>query len=279
MTKIQKIFLISVFYFLSCNSIFAAQIYFEPEPTTYKVGDEFTLSLLLDTESKSVNAVEINILVPKLLKIKSISKNGSMIQLWVNEPSFSGEVISITGGIPGGTTKSKGVIAKITFEATAIGSGNIAFMSNSSVLLNDGQGTKLDLEMTGGPVFSIIPRPKESSTQEPESNKEDEKIKDKKKPERFQIMIGEDPRVFSGKKFISFFTTDKDSGIDRYEVKEGKGSYQIAQSPYLVSDQNIKTVIRVRAYDSENNYRESIYPGLLKRIWWWITRVASSVII
>src|SRR3989338_6884457 len=160
MTKFQKLILLSIFYFLFSDSAFAARVYFEPPPTTYKVGDNFTLSLVLDTEAQSINAVEISISVPKLLKIKNISKSGSMIQLWVNEPSFSGEVINLTGGIPGGTTISKGIVAKITFEAAAIGSGNIAFMSNSSVLLNDGQGTKLDLEMTGGPMFSIIPRPK-----------------------------------------------------------------------------------------------------------------------
>ena len=272
MNKFQKIILLSIFSFLFSGSAFAARVYFEPQPSTYKVGDNFTLSLVLDTEGQSINAVEINISVPKLLKIKNISKSGSVIQLWVSEPSFSGKIINLTGGIPGGTATSKGTIAKVTFEAIAIGEGNIAFTPGSSVLLNDGQGTKLDLKIAGGPIFKVIPRPKKSPKELPkesEPKKEDKETKDNKKPEKFKILVGEDPRVFSGQKFISFFTTDKDSGIDYYEIKEGKGDYKIAQSPYLLSDQEkMRTVIRVRAYDTAGNYKESIYPNLFIRIWW-----------
>ena len=272
MTKIQKLILLSIFYFLFSDSAFAARVYFEPQPATYKVGENFTLSLVLDTEGQSVNAVDIQVLAPELLRIKNVSKTSSIIQLWVSEPSFSGGTINLTGGIPMGTTTSKGTIAKVTFEATAIGEGNIAFTPGSSVLLNDGQGTKLDLKTAGGPIFKVIPRPKGSPKELPkesEPKKEDKETKDNKKPEKFKILVGEDPRVFSGQKFISFFTTDKDSGIDYYEIKEGKGDYKIAQSPYLLSDQEkMRTVIRVRAYDTAGNYKESIYPNLFIRIWW-----------
>lgn len=266
---------ISILFFSNFGTAEAAQVYFEPQPTTYKVGDSFTLSLLLDTEGQPVNAVDINVLVPQLLKIKNISKSGSIIQLWVNEPSFAGGTINLTGGIPGGTTTPKGTIAKITFEAAAIGEGNIAFMPESSVLLNDGQGTKLDLKTAGGPLFQVVPKPKEVATPSPKPEKATEKVeeKDTRKPEKFKILIGEDPRVFNGQKFISFFTTDKDSGIEHYELKEGRGDYKIAQSPYLLKDQNLKTVLRVRAYDVAGNYRESIYPGLFKRALWQLLKI------
>lgn len=268
---------------LIAGQVNAARVYFDPSPISYKVGDEFTLSLFLDTEKESVNAVEINILVPELLKIKDISKKGSMIQLWVQEPGFSGKIITLTGGIPGGFTASKGLIAKISFQAAAIGEGNITFMSNSVILLNDGQGTKLDLKTAGGPSFRVVPRAKESAVVSPESKKapakgeEDKDIEkeNNKKPEKFEILIGEDPRVFNGQKFISFFTTDTDLGVEYYEVKEGGGDYRVAQSPYLLTDQELKTVIRVRAYGGAGNYTESIYPNLFKRIWWQLLRTLS----
>jgi hypothetical protein len=274
--KLQSVILLSIFYFLFSTPVFAARVYFEPSPATYKVGDSFTLSLLLDTEGQSINALDISIQVPKLLKIKNISKNGSIIQLWISEPSFSGEIITLTGGIPSGTTTSKGTVVKVTFEAAAIGEGNIAFTPGSSILLNDGQGTKLDLEMAGGPIFQVVPKPKETMIVSPEPKPkgtpiEVEEIKDNKKPEKFKILISEDSRIFDGQKFISFFSTDKDSGIEHYEVKEGKSDYKIAQSPYLLGDQNLRTVIRTRAYDGAGNYRESVYPNLFIRIWWWIT--------
>lgn len=83
--------------------------------------------------------------------------------------------------------------------------------------------------------------------------------------------MGQDPRVFGGKYFVSFFTTDSKSGVDHYEIKEGDNGYKTAQSPYLLSDQNLRSVVRVRAYDVAGNYRESVYPGIFKRFWWWIT--------
>ena len=280
--------ILTVFGFLlAAFSVFvssadAAKVYFEPSPAIYKVGDSFTLSLLLDTEGQSINALDISIQVPELLKIKDISKNGSIIQLWVSEPSFYGGIITLTGGIPSGTTTSKGTVAKITFEAAAIGEGNIAFTPGSSILLNDGQGTKLDLEMAGGPIFQIVPKPKETIIVSPESSPKEAPMevaekKDNKKPEKFEILISEDPRVFNGQKFISFFSADRDSGVVYYEVKEGKGDYKIAKSPYLLGDQNLRTVIRARAYDGAGNYRESVYPNIFIRVWWWITGLFGVV--
>lgn len=275
----KKYWLIIALFFLIVPSAHAARIYFEPQLTSYKVGDSFSLSLYIDTEGQSINALELNVAVPKLLKIKDISKNRSVVQLWVSEPSFSERTVSFVGGIPGGLSTSKGLIGKIYFEASAIGDGNIALLSNSAVFLNDGEGTKLGLQTTGGPVFKIIPRPKETGVVSPEPSKtslEDEEDKDNEKPAKFEILVGEDPRVFNGQKFISFFTTDQNSGIDHYEVKEGGNDYKVAQSPYLLSDQEkMRTVVRVRAYDSAENYRESVYPGLFRRIWWFLLRIFS----
>lgn len=277
----KNYWLIVVIFFLIAPSVHAARIFFEPQLTSYKVGDDFSMSLFIDTEGQPINAVELKVAVPKLLKIVDVSKNNSVIQLWVSEPSFSGGVVSFTGGIPGGLSTSRGLMGKIYLEAVAIGDGNIALLSDSSILLNDGQGTKLNLQTTGGPLFKVIPRPKESGAVFPEpkktptKEKEDLDIKneDNKKPEKFEILIGEDPRVFNGQKFISFFSTDKDSGIDRYELKEGSEDYKVAQSPYLLTDQELKTVIRVRAYDGAENYAENVYPNLFKRIWWQLLRI------
>jgi len=270
---------------------YAARVYFEPAGGQFEVGDSINVSVFLDTEGESINAVELGVKVPQLLRIKSISKSGSAIQLWVKEPSFSNNNVSLIGGIPGGSKSSRMLISKIVTQASAIGEGSIGFLPDSSVLLHDGQGTALTLTSVSGGVFKIVPRAKTEETPVPAEEGEDEEesttpapeedvkeeaeieITDKKRPQKFDILIGSDPRVFDGQHFISFFSTDKDSGIDRYEVKEGKGEYKIAQSPYLLDDQNLKTVIRVRAYDGVGNYRESVYPGLLKRVWWQILKL------
>jgi len=286
MTKFQKIILLFIFYSLFSGTAEAARIYFEPSGGQYEVGDSVNISVLLDTEGESINAVELGVNVPQLLRVQGVSKNGSAIQLWVKEPSFSNNVVSFVGGIPGGSKGSKVLIGKIITQAGAIGEGGIGFLPDSSVLLNDGQGTKLTLTSVSGDIFKIIPKTKiketpipseeiKSPTPPPPEAKEKTKLEftDKKKPQNFNILLGSDPRVFGGQYFISFFSTDKESGIDHYEVKEGKGDYKIAQSPYLLDDQNLRTVIRVRAYDSAGNYRESVYPGLLKRVWWQILKL------
>lgn len=288
------LFLFAIFGFLFSDHALAAQVYFDPSPAQYQVGDSLNLKLYLDTEKESINAIDINILVPELLRIKNISKNGSFVQLWVNEPSFSGKTVNLVGGIPGGLTTAKGLVVMIVLEAAAAGEGNIVFLSSSSVLLNDGQGTKLDLKTAGGPLFKVLPKPKETATpvselkERPETELELEKEKlkeeekkeetktiekpDKKKPEKLEILFGKDPRVFGGENFISFFAVDADSGVDHYEVKLGKESFKAAKPPYLLKDVEPRTVIRVRAYDMFGNFAERVYPSLFKRIWWWIIK-------
>ncbi|MBI4158061.1 MAG: hypothetical protein HY505_00335 [Candidatus Yanofskybacteria bacterium] len=270
-------------FFISASWANAARVYFEPQLTSYRVGDSFSVAIFLDTEGEEVNAVEFVLSIPQLLKINDISKTGSVIKLWVNEPSYSGEIASMTGGIPGGLTTSGGLVARLYLQAAAIGKGNIALAPGSSVFLNDGQGTKLELSSVGGPVFEIAPRPKgEEPTRAPEpeisepsikSKAPPELIEDNKKPEKFEIFFGKDPRVFGGEDFISFFTTDAESGVDHYEAKLGKGPFNVAKAPYLIKDLEPRTVIRVRAYDAADNYRESVWPGFFRRLWWSILNI------
>ena len=52
-----------------------------------------------------------------------------------------------------------------------------------------------------------------------------------------------------------FATIDKTSGVDYYEVKEGKHDFQRAESPYLLEDQSLRSKISVRAVDKAGNER------------------------
>lgn len=282
-----SIFLIlfAIFYLLFSNNVYAAKIFFEPAENTHQVGETINISVKLDTQGENINAIDLGILYPPLLEVQNISKSGSLVQLWVQEPNYTNTGIFLSGGLPGGIKTSNGVIAKLTLKAKAIGDGSLQLTPASSVLLNDGEGTKTPLTV-GGVVFHIKPQAKKekikpilSNKENPEKKEEPGKekgetvVKDKSKPKKFEIFLGQDPRVFEGKYFVSFFTTDVESGIDRYEVKEGNNGYKIAQSPFLLSDQNLRSIIRVRAYDTAGNYRESVYPGIIKRFWLWILRL------
>ncbi len=76
---------------------------------------------------------------------------------------------------------------------------------------------------------------------------------DKAPPELFQPKIGKDPSLFEGKYFLGFLTTDKSSGIDYYEIKEGKNNFEREVSPYLLLDQKLQSKILVKAVDRAGN--------------------------
>ena len=80
---------------------------------------------------------------------------------------------------------------------------------------------------------------------------------DTKAPEEFIPKIGQDISVFEGKYFLSFSTTDKMSGINHYEVSEtiDKDDWKTAESPYVLEDQNLNSLIKVKAVDKAGNER------------------------
>jgi hypothetical protein len=72
--------------------------------------------------------------------------------------------------------------------------------------------------------------------------------------------------AFGGRYYIAFSTTDKQTGIDRYEVREellsqfdtfswGRAnvSWIETRSPYVLKDQSLNSIIRVRAIDKAGN--------------------------
>ena len=91
-------------------------------------------------------------------------------------------------------------------------------------------------------------------------------------PEEFKPEIGKASAVFEGKYFIAFSTIDKQTGIDYYEILEAdkrgyqrgtirKAEWKKGSSPYLLEDQSLRSVIKVKAVDKAGNERiEEIVP-------------------
>jgi len=82
-------------------------------------------------------------------------------------------------------------------------------------------------------------------------------------PEEFELEFTE----IEGKNYLVFITKDKTSGVEYYEVKEGKGSFAKAISPYLLKDQNLRSAIEVRAIDGAGNKRIVKFTPTFKIIW------------
>jgi len=142
-------------------------------------------------------------------------------------------------------------------------------LEGSQVLLNDGFGTPAKLT-TKGAVFTILAEKLET----PEDKWKEELEKDNIPPEPFEIEIHQEPAIFEGKYFIIFSTTDKQTGIDYYEISETgdkrQEGWKIGESPYLLTDQSLQSIIKVRAVDKAGNERIAEILPLRKPFPYWI---------
>lgn len=249
----RKSFFKIIFVLLFLPSFgFGAILYFEPEKESLVKDDIFLVSLILDTEGEKINAAEVEIgFSQENLEIFDISLANSIFVFFPKEPQLEKEgKIYFVGGVPHGF-EGKGKILTLAFKVISEQKQEteILILPSSQVFLNDGKGTKAFLK-TKKAVFSL--NEKKAFPQN-----EWEKIlkEDKNPPEPFEIVLAKDPLIFEGKYFIAFYTKDNESGIDHYEVKEGKRPWKIAKSPYLLEDQTLKEPIFVKAVDKAKNER------------------------
>jgi hypothetical protein len=147
----NKIILYSVAFFAlisfsGCNSASAATLQINSGTTTLAPGDVAVLSVMVDAGGTTINNVEATITFPKdLVSIVSVSKINSVFPLWVDEPSFSNSLGTITfnGGVPTpGFSGSQGAVLSIVVKAKAAGQAEFLF-SGAAVRANDGLGTNV----------------------------------------------------------------------------------------------------------------------------------------
>lgn len=255
--EIKKYFLAAGFlsavlvFFVFAPPVSASRIYLEPAAAEYSRNDIFVVDVKLDTEGENINAVRIDLTFPKdVLEASDFSKGNSILTFWAQEPIFSNQAgeIHFVGGSPGGYDGNNAFLGKIIFKAIKGGEAKIHVDESSRILLNDGLGTQAKLS-SGGSVFNILPEKSGSSADDWKEILEN----DKNPPLLFDIKITKDPSIFDGKYFIVFSTVDEETGVDYYEIKEGSGDWKKKGSPYLLEDQGLKSIIKVRAVDKAGN--------------------------
>ena len=75
-------------------------------------------------------------------------------------------------------------------------------------------------------------------------------------PEAFTPVVSSDPTIFGGKKFVSFSTTDKASGLAYYSERSGWfGIYTNVSTPYEFRRPFLGSVMRIKATDYAGNSR------------------------
>jgi hypothetical protein len=259
-------------------SVNAAILYLEPSQGGYHQGDTFIVEARIDTEGECINTVKAIVSFPKeILEAKDFSTGNSILSLWLQTPKIDQKegLISFVGGIPGGfcgplpgEPEKPNLLGRIIFRVRETTTkleneteAKLEFSEGSQVLLHDGFGTPAKLTLKEA-VFTILPEKAEV----PKEEWQEELAKDDIPPEPFEIKISQDPSIFGGKYFIVFSTTDKQTGIDHYEVAEQRRTlrqttlnWKRAESPYLLEDQNLKSIILVKAVDKAGNERIAEY--------------------
>lgn len=248
------VILVAGFFSLPFGVKAATTIYFDLEKPTVYESDVFLVNLEISTSDKPINVVDGTILYDSdKLEVKEVSTGGSLLALWPKPPVFANDkgTLSFVGGIAEGFQGKKGEVLKIIFLAKNEGEAQIDFLDGFSVFLHDGQGTQINPWLR--PLsLNILKRPPEIPAKDEWQNLVE---KDKTPPELFEIIISQDPSIFDNQYFISFFTTDAESGIAHYEVKEGDRDFVQAESPYLLKDQSLRSLIKIKAVDKAGNER------------------------
>jgi len=164
-------------------SVLAADLYILPSSKDLNVGDNLNVAVYVDSIDQAMNAVSFRISYPEdLLKFVSLSKAGTIINLWVQEPKGGNGEVSAEGIVLNpGFTGNRGKILNITFKALNSGKADISFVSGA-VLANDGFGTNILKNMKGGsynirkvsiekPSISYLPTPKITSPTHPDQER------------------------------------------------------------------------------------------------------------
>ena len=243
---------IGLLFLWPTSSVFAAETFFTTGTRTVTVGDLLELSLFLDTEGESINAVEGGVAIPaELFDLREIRDGNSMINFWLERPtSESNGIILFSGIIPGGYIGQNGPLLSLLLEAKKSGYATIR-ASHAKVFRNDGKGSSLTLTPRPITIYIGEGTPLQSAA----------KLADADPPEPFEPALAKTPDAYEGRVFVVFATQDKKSGIDHYEVQLGTagkpepGRWERTESPYILADEGFRGYVYVKAVDRAGNER------------------------
>ncbi|MEK7462635.1 MAG: hypothetical protein AAB618_03600 [Patescibacteria group bacterium] len=258
----------------------AASLYIDPAFPNLQMGDAVTLSVRIDTneaEEECINAVDGVISYSENLLPVDVSVGDSIFSVWVEQPKIDKEKRTITfaGGLPNGycgrvpgDPRLTNTIAKLIFRSpgftiggdTGTSTGKVEFLPETAAYLNDGFGTKAELALFGS---SIELGNKPGATLKDPWR--EAVITDTIPPEKFSLQLIRLPDE-RGKYHVIFNTTDKQTGIDQYQIMEepvtdrfafnwgrGDAPWVTTRSPHPLSDQSLNSTIYVKAIDKAGN--------------------------
>jgi hypothetical protein len=280
------IFFLTAIALLSGSCAQAAGVFAEPA-SYFENGQKFyEIKIFLNTDGKSINALEGEMLYPQQdLNFQKITDGSSIVNFWIKDPQKSpdGKII-FSGGMPGGYEGEKGLLFSAIFSLkndSSPGQTEISFQ-NFKVYLNDGRGTEKKLA-----DFKSTLNLNETEIATVQA--------DTKPPEVFAPYVTRDPNLAGGLWVVILSAQDKGEGIDHYEVFESVKEYkpeeivknnslpwQIVKDPkaYILHDQSLGNYVYAKAVDKAGNVRVAIViPSTAQKPWHFNYKVISVIII
>jgi hypothetical protein len=242
---------------------FAADVSIQEDTPTIHTKDQFEIGVEVSERKTAFNAIE-GVFTYDANKVKLLRIiPGSLISFWVTEPvvTIPGEV-RFSGVIPGGFLGDSGKLFSLIFEATETGS--VLFeMKGLHAYQNSATGLSSDVSASPKKITILqneptrTPRVLNASVEN-----------DITPPASFVVNAAKDPALFENQWFIVFQTTDKETGIDHYEVAETKffkpkpEEWVVAKNPYVLKDQTRQSYVYVKAVDKSGNEKTSVLSPL-----------------
>jgi len=293
MKKIFKLLLVFFFLTMPLTTRAATTLYFDPAQKEVGLLDTFSIDLRIDTAGECINTIEGEIELPRDLELKDFMIGESIINIWVDAPKADqvqkindDGLLRFSGGIPGGYCGSiKGdpgmsnIVGRLIFATPKSMDSDfkkikINFLGGTKVYLNDGLGTLGELVNKNAEI-TLLQNRKEKDNGLDTAMKNDNIL-----PEPFMVEFYKSNKLFNGKYYIIFNTVDKQSGVDHYEILEIRSEEEIggktsrnfvdylmsikrsenvqwkkADMPYVLEDQSLQSIVRVKAVDKVGNER------------------------
>jgi len=213
-------------------------------------GDTIIMPVMLNIpETIGINVFQARVAVSGPAHLVRILTGGSVFTFWPEVPIVASDTVAFLGGTPGSIYGSPLRAIMLVISATSIGKVKVNITA-ATAYAGDGKGTAQPLK-DSETSFAVGPK-----TALPRNEFSDFIAKDLTPPDPFITVLGRDPSFYNNLYFISFATSDADSGVSRYEVSENGGPWVLATSTYMIlSDQSLAGSVTVRAVDAAGNVR------------------------
>jgi hypothetical protein len=231
-------------------------LYLSTPPSRVEVGERFSVEVKTQSVAQSINAISGVLSFPEsLVRVVSISKEKSIINLWTQEPKIGRNRINFEGIVLNpGFQGDNGLIFRVTFEAQKTGVVPLNF-SEGAILANDGRGTNIlatlgsaRLTIVEGQTFSqyqtialapgskLAALPVITEYSPAVDNKNNAFLKGKGEPNALTKIVFKDVSIKSvGERFMELLQTKKKK-LDEVLVKNDTlGEFQYTSATNLVA--------------------------------------------